>query len=346
MIIGICGYGATGSSAIVGLLKEYDEFNVCDNAEIQEAFKVDGLQDLEYHLVKQYSRHISGDAAIKRFIDGINAYRTPIVKKTIPQKKYVELSEKYVNNLIQGTWYGIDNFDYSKSKPMYNLIVILYKKTVFPIYEKITKKPYKHWPARKMYLCINPENFYEITQEYTNNLIDAVKTENDNKPVVFDQVFEGNAPQNCFPFFSDPKAIVVDRDPRDLWLVAKYAKRAPGEARFMPREDVRVFVDYYKKLRENQKRENSDRILFIQFEDAIYNYEETKRKIEAFLSCKNHINPKLYFNPEISINNTQLFNNPLYIANKKEIEYIEKELKQYLFDYTKYKKLKNFEKTF
>ena len=67
MFIGVCGYGATGSSALVGLLKEYPELKVCDNAEIQEAFRIDGLQDLEYHLVKQYSRHISGDAAIMRF---------------------------------------------------------------------------------------------------------------------------------------------------------------------------------------------------------------------------------------------------------------------------------------
>ena len=55
MFIGVCGYGATGSSALVGLLKEYPELKVCDNAEIQEAFRIDGLQDLEYHLVKQYS---------------------------------------------------------------------------------------------------------------------------------------------------------------------------------------------------------------------------------------------------------------------------------------------------
>lgn len=76
MFIGVCGYGATGSSALVGLLKEYPELKVCDNAEIQEAFRIDGLQDLEYHLVKQYSRHISGDAAIMRFKKSITYYKT------------------------------------------------------------------------------------------------------------------------------------------------------------------------------------------------------------------------------------------------------------------------------
>lgn len=345
MIIGVCGYGATGSSAIVGMLKEYEEFNVCDKAEIQEAFRIDGLQDLEYHLVKQYSRHISGDVAIKRFKESIGYYKTPIVKKTIPPKEYTRLSIDYIDSLIQGSWYGIDNIDYNTKSPLYNLIVLLFKKLVFPNYERITGHPYNHWPARQMYLSICPENFYEKTREYTNNLINSV-SRNDGKPVVFDQLFEGNNPENSFPFFDEPMAIVVDRDPRDLWLVAKYAKKALGEARFMPREDVKVFVEYYKRLRANQKKENTDRVLFIQFEDAIYNYDEVERKLEQFLKCSRHTNKRKYFKPDISINNTQLFNNPQYADCAEEIRYIERSLGEYLFDFSKYPKLREFKKTF
>lgn len=345
MFIGVCGYGATGSSAIVGLLKEYDEFTVCDKAEIQEAFKVDGLQDLEYHLTKKYSRHISGDAAIKRFKESIKYYKTPMVKKTIPPKEYIRISNEYIDSLVQGSWYGIDNIDYNTGHPFYNFIVLLYKKFVFPKYERITGHSFDHWPARKMYLSIQPENFYEKTCQYTDALIKAVSGEN-NKPVVFDQVFEGNNPENCFPFFRDPRAIIVDRDPRDLWLVAKYATRASGEARFMPREDVKVFVEYYRRLRMYQKKEDSQSLLFIQFEDAIYNYEETTNKIEKFLKCSNHKYKKKYFKPEKSINNTQLFNNPKYSHCSEEIKYIEKELPEYLFDFDKYPKLTSFEKTF
>lgn len=81
MFVGVCGYGATGSSAVVGLLKEYPELMVCDKAEIQEAFKVDGLQDLEYHLIKQYSRHISGDAAIVRFKNQLHITKRQLLRK-------------------------------------------------------------------------------------------------------------------------------------------------------------------------------------------------------------------------------------------------------------------------
>ena len=60
----------------------------------------------------------------------------------------------------------------------------------------------------------------------------------------------------------------------------------------MPRQDVKVFVEYYKRLRENQERKDTDRILFVRFEDVIYNYDETVKRIEAFLGCENHADLK------------------------------------------------------
>lgn len=345
MFLGVCGYGATGSSAIVGLLKEYPDLIVCEKAEIQEAFRVDGLQDLEFHLIKQYSRHISGDAAINRFKRSISYYKTPIVKKTIPPKVYIRLANEYVDSLIQGSWYGIDNIDYNTGHPLLNFIILCYKKIVFPWYERITGHPYDHWPARRMYLCIQPDSFYEKTIKYTDGLIKAVGG-NPERTVVFDQVFEGNAPQNCFPFFRNPKAIVVDRDPRDLYLVSKYADKAAGEGRFMPRQNVETFVEYYRRLRLNQDRTDSKNIIFIQFEDAIYNYESTVKKIEEFVGCMNHKYIHRYFKPEVSINNTQLFNNPKYVSALEDIKYIAQQLPEYLFDFSKYSKLTKFEKTF
>ena len=345
MLLGICGYGFTGSGAVIDLLKEYSDILVCDKAELQEAFKIDGLQDLEYHLTKQYTRHMSGDIAILRFKKSITYYKTPIVKKAIPSKEYLQIANKFIDSLIQGSWWGIDNFDYNTGHPYLNFIILLYKKFIFPWYEKITGHPFNHWPARKMYLSIQPEHFYKKAISFTDALIKAI-TDDPNQTVVFDQIFEGNAPQQCFPFFRDPKAIVVDRDPRDLFLIGKYAKRSAGEARFMPREDVRVFTEYYKRLRMNQKKENTDKILFIQFEDLIYNYDAIVTQIENFVGCHNHKYCKKYFDPDISINNTQLFNNPQYQKNLKEIQYIEKNLSNYLFNFKNDSKPIKFKKAF
>ena len=48
------------------------------------------------------------------------------------------------------------------------------------------------------------------------------------------------------------------------------------------------------------------------------------------IDSKIHINKKTKFNPDISINNTQLFRN---YENQEEMEIIERELKEYLYDF-------------
>lgn len=337
MIIGVCSYGGTGSSAVVDLLKEYNELQVLGNAEFQYAFQPDGLEDLEYHLVKQHSRHMSGDVAIHRYINStVKWAETPLVHKTIEPKIFKKITYNYVNSLIQDEWIGIDNSDYMTKSVLKNSIVLGFKKIVFPVFEKITKKSWDVWPARGMYLSINPEDFYEKTQTYTTELLEAAGASFE-KPVVLDQPFEGDAPEQSFPFFKDPKAIVVDRDPRDLWILAKYAGNWTGEGRFMPRKDVKTFVNYYKKLRENTQRNNSNDVIIINFEDLVYEYDTTVKKIENFLSINEHVNPKKYFDPSVSINNTRLMDR--YPQSKADIDYIEKNLTNYLYDFSKYKKV-------
>jgi hypothetical protein len=345
MVIGICGYGATGSSAVVGLLSEYEEPQVYGDAEFKYAYKVDGLQDLEYHLVKQYSRHVSGDMAIKRFISASRYANTPIVKQPVPRKDFLRLSQEYAESLIQAKWIGVESADYEVGFLPKSILNLAFKKFVYPNFEKVFKRPYNIWPARDIYLSIKPDDFYEKSRNYVRGLLSAMGADLE-KPIVLDQPFEGNAPENSFPYFDEPKAIVVDRDPRDLFLVSKYAVRAKGEARFMPRTDVKEFVEYYKQLRIHQKRVDNDNIIFIRFEDLVYNYDSTVKRIENFCGVSKHVNPKKYFQPEKSIFNTQLHNNSNYKESLNEIRYIEKNLEEYLFPYEKYKKITDFEKTF
>ena len=55
MLVGSCGYGATGSSVITDLLHEYDNIQIFDSFEFVLSYRVDGLSDLEFHLMKQYA---------------------------------------------------------------------------------------------------------------------------------------------------------------------------------------------------------------------------------------------------------------------------------------------------
>jgi hypothetical protein len=67
----------------------------------------------------------------------------------------------------------------------------------------------------------------------------------------------------------------------------------------------------------------------------IYEYEKTTRKIVDFLELKEHCRPKSIFDPNLSINNTQLFD--VYPNYKDDIAYIEKELPEYLYPFENYK---------
>ena len=78
----------------------------------------------------------------------------------------------------------------------------------------------------------------------------------------------------------------------------------------------------------------NSRVLRIRFEELIYEYEDSIRKIENFLHLGEHKRPKTGFIPERSINNTQ--QSRLHPEDRAEVEYIEKELKDFLFPFEKY----------
>ena len=77
-----------------------------------------------------------------------------------------------------------------------------------------------------------------------------------------------------------------------------------------------------------------ENILHLQFEELIYNYEESLTKIKRFLSLGDteHIKKGEIFIPEKSKTNTQLFRK--YPKYAKDIEKIEKELSEFCYPYT------------
>lgn len=338
MIVGACGYGGTGSSAVKDYLKEFNTTQIIDRAECQFAFKVDGLQDLEYHLMKQYSRQMSGDYAIKRFLDASRFAKTPYVKKIYRDKNaYLKITKDFIDSITQTEYNGFDNEDYETKCILKNILVLCFKKFVIPIYESRTKKLYSGWPMRKMRVCIKPENFYSEAKKYMNDLLE-ISGADFSKIVVLDQPFEGNNPEQSFAFFNDPYAIVVDRDPRDLYIASSYQW---PDGTFMPRRDVSAFIEYYKRQRMNNDKSSNNRILRINLEDIIFNYEETSKKIDAFLGLddKQHIDKLKYFNPKRSIKGTQLYKK--IPGHDAEIEIIERELKEFLFEFDLYEASKN-----
>ena len=178
-----------------------------------------------------------------------------------------------------------------------------------------------------------PNDFNEITMEYTDSILKSIGLDL-TKPIVLDQPFAGNNPQKSLKYYRDSKAIIVDRDPRDLYLLAKVY--FPKTSYQVPYENVNDFIEYYRSMHNNMKSSlDNPNVLYIKFEELVYQYENAVEKIISFTGLSNHSCPKSYFVPEQSMVNTRLFSkNNSY---SEDIMLIEKELNDYLFDFDSYK---------
>lgn len=333
MIIGACGYGATGSSVVSDLLKEYDDIQVFDSFEFWMSYRVDGLEDLEYHIMKQYSKGESCDAAIRRFLRKSKSYMVPFINKPCSGNLFYQLSKQFIAEITQFKFKGLYTAEVCSGYILKDIFAFASKKVFMPkIIEKILGKRVYLWPCGDKYYSIEPDNFYEAAQKYTSAVLEAMGADL-NKPICLDQPFSGNCPECSFKFYKDPYAIVVDKDPRDLYLAGKFTK--DPNFKFSPINDVDKFIIYYRNMRRHFVE--NERILRIRFEDLIYNYDESIHKIESFLNIHNHARAKQIFEPSRSINNTQLIR--LHPEEQDNILKIERELSEFLFDFDSYKKV-------
>ena len=106
----------------------------------------------------------------------------------------------------------------------------------------------------------------------------------------------------------------------------------------MPNSDVKEYIKYYRAL--NSFIETSDNTLIIQYEDMIYKYEKTCRKILDFLGLNNRPQREFeLYNPLVSVKYTNRV--ALYEQVINDISVIEKELPEFLYDFKSSKNPKN-----
>lgn len=328
MIIGACGFGSTGSSAVSDYLKEYSNFQVLDSIEFTWVSAVDGLIDMDYHLNHPHNRTTDSIYAIERYKQ-LCANRSASFQKAGVNKEELQRSvNAFLESIIQTSWKWVR----PGNKKLWDRAVRVFLNRIKFVsrWEIKHGKQWNKYPYEDVYLSVMPENFEEAARKHVRDLLEKMGADF-NKPIILDQPFPGNNPQACFKFFEDPYAVVVDRDPRDNYVFAR--TKLLGKWHLMPVEPVEEFVKYYRAIRKNQPyTEPHERVLSIKFEDMVYHYNETTARLREFLHLPDNPNPKSIFNPAISMPNTQVWKRFPQFA--KDVEYIEKELPEYLFDYT------------
>lgn len=330
MIIGICGYGYSGASAVFDYLKGYEDISYSpDGMEFNIVHQPDGLNDLKYFLCISKER-IACNAAIKRFKRIVENGFWGRQMKQIAGRKFTDLTKKYIESLIQIQWYGRSIFDPSDVSSKFS------KQILNNFYSRIERilshfsNRNLHAPSDKLryFSIMSSEIFDFLTKQYLGSIIDILGL--NKQHVLLDMLFSATNPNMGNEFFDDVKTIVVDRDPRCMYLNV-----VNNRAKFMPYYGVYEFIKYYKVLKENESTYRN--VLYVNYDKLIYEYETTTTEIMDFLSFRNRPKNELkFFNPNVSVKYTY----PSNIGMENDsIRIIEKELNEYLYDFPVYKPL-------
>lgn len=327
------GYMGSGSSAVTDLLSEVRRMNnSAGTFEYVFLHCPNGVFDLEDKLLK-------GNTAL-RSDEALHSFACTM--RQLYDKKYWwvghynkvigtefwNITKEYIEELIDFKpdfyWYYQENV-VPKMVPRLMINKLL---RVFPGGKRFCKKPLLYSPMWISY--VGAERFYKVTQDYIYQVFDLMGRDKD---LVLDQLLLPHNLHRIGNYFKDDiEVFVVERDPRDMFIINKYYWSRKNEAVAYPTE-AEEFCDFYRRLRDSEYPVDSEHVHRIRFEDMIYDYDETVRHIFEILKIgpEEHVHKKEKFKPEKSINNTQLFSGKSQYA--EECHIIEENLREYLYSF-------------
>lgn len=329
-IITCASYYGSGSSALTDLVAEYENVKDLTNYEFRFLYDIDGVSDLEYHLVENHDRHNAGHA-LKRFqkLCDFNAgnFMSKRCSAFMSKDEYHRIISRYIDSLTDFKykgWWFYDLYDKGiRTYYLYQIFNHIFAKIPFTGL-KILKNEYT--------LCSHPgeEQFLEQTRRLVSEFLAALNKENMDF-LEIDQIAPSANTERILRYFKDECYVfIVDRDPRDVYLMEKYVWRE----RVCP-NDVELFCKWFAYAREAGSGVPKDHphIIKIRYEDLIYRYDESVNRIER----KVGLNPRMHkaqftkMNPRRSVVNTRLWER--YSKEIDNIKIIEKRLKKYLYQY-------------
>lgn len=290
-VVSVCGYGYTGSGAVIDLLREYSDCKVIGGVdkegsatskkeavgEIDILRLAGGLFEIEKYIGSNNPFH--NDALINRLIKLFDD--SPIINFS-DNKEY---AFSFLNNILDLVLPNL-------SRSYYNLHLKDSLDETSSIYylKNMSVTEYRHTCRCFLYSLLN--SFNEVGKDV----------------LVADQLFadmEFDAKRDL-EYLPCLKTITVYRDPRDVFEFACAKK-----IQWIPYYSVDKYIAWleiqYRKFNSRQD------ILNIRFEDLVFDYESCVGKIEDYLAIdsKCHIHEKLNFNPKLSCQNIGIWKNSL-----------------------------------
>lgn len=327
------GFMGSGSSAMTDLLSEFSNMNT-KNADFEYVFlhMPNGVFDLEDKLLVG-NNALRSDEALHTFLETMQQlydkkYWWVGNYKNKVGADFLQATINYIHDLTQYEpnfyWYWQEN---TNKKMMLQLIKNKVLKAI--TLGKIKLKKPLTYPTMWM-SYVSPEEFYAASKTFIQCFFDMFDDEHN---IVLDQLVLPYNLHRLHHYFDEQLyTYVIDRDPRDVFLINKYIWSKQNMSVPFP-TDVEAFCHYYKSIRLLVKDAIHPNVDYIHFEDLVYKYDETLNKIKAqlHLSDEQHLYQFQKFDPKKSIQNTQLFlMNETY---RNEGLQIYKELKKYCYEF-------------
>jgi len=334
----LSGYAFTGKHAVIDLIREIHGYSV---AHFQFEFNLiriqGGIRDLETALSNDWSP-IRSDAAVRKFkklahrLAAKNSWSDPSTwfeavgwnYDEFFNGQFTQATSEYLRELIQITWKTEWPYHSSELGPLEifskKLLRLLRVRSAFDI----------------DYYLAPPDDFLAKTQKYLQSLIEAFARPGDHT-VVMHNSFEPFNPSRAIRYFRDARSIIVDRDPRDVYVAQNCYVPPESNAKPSPYRPVETspdaFCQRFKLMRQAALKasDTPGRVLRIKFEDLVLRYEETVQQILTFLGedKRSHKYPGKYFIPGQSCKNIGIWKT---YPDQSAIKQIAGELSAYCAD--------------
>lgn len=306
-LITCTGYGGTGSSVISDLLKEYEGVKSMGDFEFSLAHEVDGISDLQHSIVDDFNRLKTTEAIyrFKKLANLENRYYSKFFGH-----RFADITQSYIDSLTEVKWNGF----YHQHPRRYPRFFRLFKYNIPNRLWHVARRflpsngyePKELHPRSEMILSQDSVLFFDATRKYFHDLLTILSEYDKYENLVLDQLVPPFHTERYSKYFDNIKIIIIDRDPRDLYILnKKYWNEG-----WIPTDDVDTYIKWFELIRREQEVDTKlTNVLFIRFEDCILNYDDSVSKIESFLGLDGnmHTRPKKFFDPSRSIRNMRLW---------------------------------------
>jgi len=302
----VSGYGKTGSGVCIDLLKEFEGIGV-----IEKEFRLSkdpyGLVDLESSLVDNWE-FIRHDVAIRDFLNyckmlsrGSNIFsKTGKNFDEILSVDFMSITENYIERISKFKYNG-DSF------------VSRYYISAIENFIKHIRSKLKLNNSIPMFFSAPDTELFDLeTKQYVRKIFESYVKINNLTKVVLDQSVSPSNITKTMKYFQNSKLIIIDRDPRDVFVNMVKRKKLLGSD-VTSDNLLEKYLMWHKQLRKTSIADmnNTDlheRVLKMKFEDFVLNYDNSVELMKNFLNIKSDHKYKFKeFKPENSIKNIGLW---------------------------------------